>query len=139
MATSDVHALQRTGLNDFLFAIVGIEANGMALSVLSILARQGADPWREAERLAKLPRGAAADSLAGDLARMPHSVWNLTDAGLIASKLVDLLPTVRPVAGVVEATNRLVTWPPSLQMITFALAGAVGVAYLVSAFLPIGG
>jgi hypothetical protein len=35
---------------------VGVEANGMTLSVLSTLARRGMDPWQEAERLAKLPR-----------------------------------------------------------------------------------
>ena len=36
--------------NDFLFATVCEEANGMQLSVLSALARLNLDPWEEAAR-----------------------------------------------------------------------------------------
>ena len=38
----------------FLFAPIGAEPNGMPLSVLSALARIGADPWQEAARLTAL-------------------------------------------------------------------------------------
>jgi hypothetical protein len=37
--------------NDFLFAPIGEQANGMQLSVLSALARMNVDPWEEAARL----------------------------------------------------------------------------------------
>ena len=63
----DVFALRRSGLNDFLFAIVGAEANGMTLSVVSVFARLGNDPWQEASRLALLPRLEATESLDGAL------------------------------------------------------------------------
>ena len=59
MVTPDVTALQRSDLNQFLFADVGMEANGMTLSVMSMLARQGSDPWGEAGRLAELTRAEA--------------------------------------------------------------------------------
>ena len=48
VATPDVTALQRSDLNQFLFADIGTEANGTTLSVLSVFARRGADPWTEA-------------------------------------------------------------------------------------------
>lgn len=98
MATIDVTALQRSDLNEFLFADVGTEANGMILSVASVLARQGNDPWREAGRLADLPKAEATDSLARMIAGMPRSLWGLPDAVAIAVRLIGLLPA-RPARG----------------------------------------
>ena len=63
-----VHPLH---LDRFLPATVGIERGGMNLSVLSMLARLDRDPWAEAARLARLPRAAAAASLADAIANMP--------------------------------------------------------------------
>lgn len=102
MTMSGVTALQRSGLNDFLFADVGTEANGMMLSVASIFARQGNDPWREAGRLAGMPRRDATKSLAGTIAGMPDSLWPLADAAPIAARLVALLPT-RSIAATAKA------------------------------------
>ena len=92
MPNTDAYALQRSDLNGFLFADVGVEASGMTLSVLSVLARLGMDPWQEAGRLAKLPRTAAVDGLARIIATMPASLWSLPDATAIAARLVALLP-----------------------------------------------
>ena len=92
MPSNDAHALQQSDLNRFLYADVGVEASGMTLSVLSILARVGLDPWQEAGRLAGLPRAKAIDGLAGIIVTQPASVWNRTDADAIASRLVALLP-----------------------------------------------
>ena len=41
--------------NDFLFAPIGEDGNGMLVSVLSGLARLDVDPWQEAAKLAQLP------------------------------------------------------------------------------------
>jgi hypothetical protein len=98
VATIDVTALQRSDLNAFLFADVGTKANGMILSVASVLARQGNDPWREAGRLADLPKSEATDSLARTIAGMPRSLWGLPDAVVIAVRLTGLLPA-RPARG----------------------------------------
>ncbi|MBV1796539.1 hypothetical protein [Siccirubricoccus sp. G192] len=92
MLNTDAYALQRSDLNGFLFAEVGVEASGMALSVLSTLARLEMDPWQEAGRLAHLPRLAAVDGLARIIALMPASIWSLPDATIIAERLVMLLP-----------------------------------------------
>ncbi len=92
MAEQDAFALGRSNLNGFLFADIGIEGNGMPLSVMSALAREGLDPWQEAGRLARLPRATARDGLARLIAAMPASLWPLADATAIAARLVTLLP-----------------------------------------------
>ena len=104
MANTDAFALQRSDLNGFLFADIGVEANGSTLSVLSSLARLGIDPWLEAGRLAKLPRTAAVDGLARIIAAIPSGLCPLPDAPVIGVRLVALLPvrgaSVQPVAAV---------------------------------------
>jgi hypothetical protein len=92
MPVSEVFALQSSGCNPFLFASVGTEHNGMTLTPVSIFARLGEDPWREARRLAGLPKSAAVDSLARTIVSMPTSRWALPDATMIASRLIALLP-----------------------------------------------
>jgi len=127
VASPDVTALQRSDLNQFLFADVGTEASGMTLSVVSVLARQGADPWREAGRLADLPKAEATDSLARTIAAMPKSLWNLPEAIAIAARLTGLLPT-RPAKGRERAIGG---WP--VPRIAVLLAGlALAAAYAVS-------
>ncbi len=53
MTSTDAFALKNSDLNTFLFADVGTELNGSALTILSVLARLGEDPWAEAARWAK--------------------------------------------------------------------------------------
>jgi hypothetical protein len=93
MPSSDAFALPHSGLNEFLFASVGTEPSGMTLSVLSVFARLGDDPWEEAGKLAGLPKGEAIKSLAQAITSVPRSVWTLPDATTIATGLVALLPT----------------------------------------------
>ena len=93
MPSSDAFALRRSGLNDFLFAAVGTEANGTTLSLVSVFARLGNDPWLEAGRLAGLPKAEATESLARIIASMPSSVWPLQAATVISTRLIALLPT----------------------------------------------
>jgi hypothetical protein len=89
---SDAFALTKSGLNPFLFAEVGTELNGSTLTILSVLARLGQDPWAEAARWAKLPRAAIIDCLAQSISQMPLCPQALTDARLTASRLILLLP-----------------------------------------------
>jgi hypothetical protein len=92
MANTTIFDLQRSDLNGFLYADVGMDARGMPLSVMSVLARMGVDPWQEAARLARLPRSVAMEGLARLIATMPASLWPLDDATPIAARLVALLP-----------------------------------------------
>jgi len=76
--------------DDFLFAPVCDDSNGMRVSVLSALARMDVDPWEEAGRLATMPRATAARLLAS----MLDAVFDKAPgAGAIAGRLVRLLPS----------------------------------------------
>ena len=78
--------------DSFLFAPVGDESNGMALSVLSALARMGVDPWREAADLARMPRAAANQRLTALIAALPDAPATWLQPGTIADRLIALLP-----------------------------------------------
>ena len=78
--------------NDFLFAPIGEQANGMQLSVLSALARMNVDPWEEAARLATMSPGEAEWELIATLSKVPGRTWRLADAERIAKRLVQRLP-----------------------------------------------
>ena len=79
-------------LDCFLHTTIRVERNGTELSVLSLLARAGKDPWTEAARLASLPRAAAADSLAATIACLPAGSLPASHARVVALCLVLLLP-----------------------------------------------
>ena len=93
MPQSDAFAFKNSGLNAFLFAEVGNEVNGSPLTILSVLARLGLDPWIEAARLTKMPKAALIDSLANSISQMPLSPQALIDARTTATRLIQLLPS----------------------------------------------
>jgi hypothetical protein len=132
MPSSDAFALPRSGLNEFLFASVGTEPNGMALSVLSLFARLGDDPWKEAGKLVGMREGEAIESLAQTIVRMPRSVWTLPDARTIAARLVALLPTrlgavqPRPSINNRKRIVQLVLIALFLVVLGFAMASTLG-------------
>lgn len=95
MARPDVFAMNHSDLNAFLFADVGEELNGSRLTILSVLARLGEDPWAEAARWAALPRAKATECLAQCIARMPMSPRALSEASETAARLAQLLPGQR--------------------------------------------
>jgi hypothetical protein len=78
--------------NDFLFAPVCEESNGMRLSVLSALARMNVDPWEEATRLAAMPKAIAEKTLVSILDLVCGRSWKPPEAQAIAVRLVRLLP-----------------------------------------------
>ena len=78
------HLSMTDSYDAFLFELLGVEENGMELSVLSALARAGLDPWAEAKRLAALPRQAAIAAIT--------AILHLTTEPETARRLVDLLP-----------------------------------------------
>jgi hypothetical protein len=92
MALSARFSLLHSDLNDFLFASVGHEQNGMPLSVISALTRLGVDPWEEAGRLAALPRALAAEAMASMIARFAIARPLRSDNLAVSHRLVELLP-----------------------------------------------
>jgi hypothetical protein len=78
--------------DDFLFASIGEEENGMALSVMSAFARRNVDPWEEAARLSRLPRDVATRQLSAMIAELPSSGANRASPRSIAERLMAPLP-----------------------------------------------
>ncbi len=91
-------AISRPGseFNDFLFALVGEDCNGMPLSVVSMLARRDLDPWAEAASLADLPADSAARKLASWLDALPDPALKQAGPDSMAVRLIALLPRRRP-------------------------------------------
>ena len=108
-----------------------MEARGMTLSVISLLARQGLDPWREAGRLADLPKAEATDSLARTIAGMSQSQWNLSDATVIAGRLTGMLPG-QLAKGMASPAKSKANWLPSPRTALILVSTAFVVAYTVS-------
>lgn len=132
MSHSDAFALKNSGLNEFLFAVVGTEANGSPLTILSVLARLGKDPWVEAARWAKLPRASIIDRLANSISQMPLPPQALVEARLTAARLILLLPSPAQSVRETESTakNRIPSWVPIA--VFFAIL-ACGITYQIVA------
>jgi hypothetical protein len=94
--------------DNFLYAPIAEESNGMLLRVVSVLARSNLDPWEEASRLARLPGETAIRKLATLIAAMPGGPTARPDPRTIAALLVPLLP--RPIR---IRTPEPETLPPS--------------------------
>jgi hypothetical protein len=92
MTHSALGSLLGPEFDDFLYASIGEEKNGMLLSVLSALARLDVDPWEEAAELARLPGEAAIQRLALLIATLPDGPSAQLDSGTIAARLIARLP-----------------------------------------------
>jgi hypothetical protein len=78
--------------DEFLFAPLGEDRNGLPLSIVSLLGRMDLDPWQEAASLADQPADAAVQRLASLLAALPVPSLQPADAGTMAARLIALLP-----------------------------------------------
>jgi len=83
----------RPDLDEFLFATVGDERDGMPLSVISALTALGLDPWAEATRLSSLEEGEAVKQLVLMIARLPGERWASSELRKIAVGLIERLPS----------------------------------------------
>jgi len=78
--------------DNFLFASIGEEKNGMLLSVISALARLDLDPRQEAANLAQLPKTTATRRLASLIESLPDGPSTHLDPGTTAARLIAHLP-----------------------------------------------
>ncbi|MEO9228496.1 MAG: hypothetical protein ABI216_06045 [Devosia sp.] len=89
----------KSEFDSFLFAPVGEDKKGMVVSVLTALARLDFDPWQQAADFARLPKEAAKAQLAAMLAGLPGMSLSGPEPGIVAARLVALLPAPsRPAA-----------------------------------------
>ncbi len=128
MPSTDAFALKNSGLNNFLFAEVGTETNGSTLTILSVLARLGKDPWDEAARWVRLPKALVVDAIAASISQMPLDAQALLDARLTASRLTLLLPVPADTAANVQGFTKSLVTPGWLSLAFLLGALALGVA-----------
>ena len=117
---ADMFALTNTGLSNFLFSRVGEELNGSDLTILSMLARLGKDPWAVAAVWAQAPKALAIDELADNIAQTPLRRPASQSARQTASHLVSLLPNR---SGQIRSGQGTGSKPPRWH---FLLCAAVG-------------
>jgi hypothetical protein len=129
-------ASSNTEFERFVYADVATEPNGMELSVLSALSRQGLDPWQEAQRLAQLPPFAAADGLAQILRAVPAVRALRLDVKMIAERLVALLPAQCTVTGGQSPSTLAVTPVQVPRALTFLMMGAIFGGLLMPLLMP---
>jgi hypothetical protein len=132
-----------TGLNDFLFAAIADDANGMHLTMLSALGRAGVDPWEEAASLRALSREDATARLASMLAGVPNGPSPGDDTATLAARLVVLLHTspkivLKPIAPTSPPNNRGGE-PPLLSFSTLPRGVKVTIYSLLALILMIMG
>jgi hypothetical protein len=84
--------IERSQFEAFLIAPIGLQQNGMLLSVLSALARLDIDPWREAASLAEMSTEAATERMRLLIAALPEETSARSNADEIAARLIALLP-----------------------------------------------
>ena len=134
MPQNDAFALKNSDLNAFLFADVGTEQNGSPLTILSILARLGKDPWAQAAEWAKMSNGAKIDGLTRSIAQMPLCPRDLAEARVTAGRLVMLLPG--QTGSATQTANRMITEFKTPGWLPIALFCVVlGLAILAGAFV----
>lgn len=95
------HGLPQSGtssFDEFLFADIGEQPNGLPLTILTLLARGGLDPWAEAERLSRMARPAAVSCMIAEINRAPAGYCRRGDVGELAKSLVARLPKPAPSA-----------------------------------------
>ena len=88
--TAALHA--GSEFDDFLFAPIGDDRNGLLLTVVSLLARLNLDPWTEAAQYGGLPSETAARKLAALIAAQPCGPVSASSAVTTAARLIALLP-----------------------------------------------
>jgi hypothetical protein len=125
-------SLLHSNLNDFLFASVGDQQNGMPLNVFSALTRLDVDPWEEAARLAALPKALAAETLEPMIARLPILRGQQADNLVISRRLVELLPAGQQAATPCreQAAKKREFFPTVIVLACFALVAAALYAVL---------
>jgi hypothetical protein len=86
MTRSASFSVLASEFDDFPFAPIGEDRNGMLLSVLSALARLDVDPWQEAAESARLPGETGTQRLASLIAALPDRPAPRLDPGTIAAR-----------------------------------------------------
>lgn len=137
-----LYAPLRPDLDDFLFATVGEERDGMPLSVISALTALGLDPWVEATRLSSLETHEAVEQLVPMIARLPGERWASSEVGKIALGLIERLPltsAARAATDIAPQAHPKIGPSTAFWLVCCLLAAAALASMAANGGLPFGG
>jgi hypothetical protein len=123
----------RKDFDAFLYSSVGDDANGLPLTLLTVLARLGVDPWEEAADLASLPGEPALQRLVARLESMPNAPASAADTVNIASRLIKLLH--RPPAPSAARKDSLLETPVITKVVIQAKKINPAIYYLIGVLI----
>jgi hypothetical protein len=110
--------------DDFLYALVGESTHGALLTVLSVLARQNLDPWKEAADLSRMPQETAAHRLISMIAASPGQS-SAADQAAVADRLIALLPghiaAVDGAPNVLHGEPAVHRSPPAINLVVITI------------------
>lgn len=92
MTTAPIQLYQDPAYEPFLGTNIGEDSTGANITVLSMFARLGLDPWDEASDLAAMPNGPAQKRLGVLIERFKDVPTQVEDRRKVASELLALLP-----------------------------------------------
>ena len=133
MSASDVLHPDGSDFDAFLQAELGEDRNGVAVTVLSALARVGLEPWTEAKELARLGRKDAEVRLNAHLVAITDVPTLALASRSKAAKLVSLLPKCKSPVFAKTPRTAAVSFP-QVSMFWIALA-IIGVAVIARVLL----
>lgn len=99
-----------TVFDPFLYAQIGTDRNNNSVTVVSVLARLGLEPWDAAAELAALHKDEARARLAILLGGCRDVPALAVDKGAIAARLAALLPETAPTASAADPATQREAW-----------------------------
>ncbi len=134
MENTTKHLTRDPAFDRFLGAMVGEDRSGTDVTVLSMLARLGVDPWDEASTLAGMGDAPARKRLQALLSRFRDVPSLLPDSHETVARLLAFLPraraSARPSASGTPAGTVVPTFPTPLHWIIATLVLLGVLAYL---------
>ena len=127
--------------DEFLFAEIGEQDNGMSLSMASALTRLGLDPWSEACRLAALPTASAQAAVAHLIGRTDGLDSLATEIPKLSVRLVELLArgrSISPTSTLARGKIAFSGWSWRFDGRWVAVAFAVGLIVIASRLILAG-
>jgi hypothetical protein len=134
MTPSASASLLGSEFDDFLYAPIDEDRNGMLVSVLSALARLDLDPWQEAAQLAQLPGEPATQRLASLIAALPDGSMVHLDPGTAAARLIALLPGRARSRGTLVGAGEMMNFRTAATCVGVLFVLLIGLAF--SRLLP---
>jgi hypothetical protein len=115
----------------FLYAPLGEDHQGLSVTVLSMLARLGVDPWTEAADLSKLPRRAAQQRLEALIGKFHDVSTQVSDRSRMVSVLLALLPgRATTASSPQDGTSAKLTLPPQGSAFYWIIAAVLFIGWI---------